>query len=158
MYPIKDPFEIHFPLGQGSCGFSNVRPIVSCLPYGCGSKLNGGGGANRRLWSMFPLTDRVPFRNSGLLSRKFCLPHRRTSTDAKLPGRRSTAGQAFRALGERWTRFDHPGYPPNPFVGPKTPGLAVGQDLLFPGEHQNGWQMDVHPPQNGAIGIFPMAT
>ena len=26
---------------------------------------------------------------------------------------------------------------------------------LYPGEHQNRWQMDVHPPKNGAIAYAP---
>ena len=32
--------------------------------------------------------------------------------------------------------------------------MAVGQNPVTLGEHQNRWQMDVHPPQNGAEG-FP---
>ena len=32
--------------------------------------------------------------------------------------------------------------------------MAVGQ-IPVPGEHLNGWQMDVHPTQNGAIGDAP---
>ena len=29
--------------------------------------------------------------------------------------------------------------------------LAVGQNPV-PGEHQHKWQMDLHPPENGALG------
>ena len=32
--------------------------------------------------------------------------------------------------------------------------MAVGTQET-PGEHQNSWQMDVHPPHNGAIGYAP---
>ena len=37
--------------------------------------------------------------------------------------------------------------------GPKPMWLWV--KTLNPGEHQHRWQMDVHPPQNGAIGYAP---
>ena len=33
--------------------------------------------------------------------------------------------------------------------------MAVGQNPAPPGEHQNRWQMDVHPPQSGAIDYAP---
>ena len=32
---------------------------------------------------------------------------------------------------------------------------ACGSKPCTPGEHQNRWQMDVHPPQYGAIGYAP---
>ena len=32
---------------------------------------------------------------------------------------------------------------------------GCGSKPCIPGEHQNRWQMDVHPPQNGAIGYAP---
>ena len=32
---------------------------------------------------------------------------------------------------------------------------GCGSKPCTPGEHQNRWQMDVHPPQNGAIGSAP---
>ena len=33
--------------------------------------------------------------------------------------------------------------------------MACGSKPCTPGEHPNRWQMDVHPPQNGAIGSAP---
>ena len=35
-------------------------------------------------------------------------------------------------------------------------GLGCGSKPCTPGEHQNRWQMDVHPLQNGAIGSAPL--
>ena len=33
---------------------------------------------------------------------------------------------------------------------------CLGSKPCTPGEHQNWWQMDAHPPQNGAIGYAVM--
>ena len=33
---------------------------------------------------------------------------------------------------------------------------GCGSKPCTPGEYRNGWQMDVHPPQNGAIGCAPL--
>ena len=43
----------------------------------------------------------------------------------------------------------------SPFGRPGHGDLSVGSKPCAPGEHQNRWQMDVHPPQNGAIDYAP---
>ena len=40
-------------------------------------------------------------------------------------------------------------------TGTAAPFGCVSKPKETPGEHQNRWQMDVHPPQNGAIGYAP---
>ena len=67
----------------------------------------------------------------------------RASFGTPVPGPKQRASEA-RAL-------EFPGAGKGNHLGGETKGyMAVGQTLC---EHQNSWQMDFHPPQNGAIGF-----
>ena len=73
--------------------FSLIFCSGSGKPFGCGSKLDGGGV--RRLWSMFPLA-RVPFWYRFFEPQ----PFRDTENPNRFPGGRPALLGGRRALGE----------------------------------------------------------